>query len=459
MYSSNDTIAAISTPIGTGGIGIVRLSGDRAFEIAEKIFSSRNRKKPTKDRTMVLGTIIDPLTAEEIDEVLLCLMKAPKTYTCEDVAEINCHGGLVAISRTFEVVIKMGARIAEPGEFTRRAFLNGRIDLSQAEAVVEFINARSEASCKIALDRMRGYLSEKIRSLLDDVTILRAELEALLDFEEEDLVTMDEKEVTAKLESLWRELALLVEKSKRARHLRDGVAAAIVGKPNVGKSSLLNALLMRDRAIVTPVPGTTRDLIEEGFSVKGLNVRLLDTAGVREPRDEIEKLGIDKTKEAIDLADFVILVVDSSAELTAEDDELLALLDLSRTIAVMNKIDLPRVVSERELKEIGAVNIASTCALTGEGVEKFIDLLYNSIVGFDVNTSDEFFICSARQTSTLEKAASVVCSALDAITKGEGTEIVAEELRIAGEALGEMIGTNVNDLLLDEIFARFCIGK
>lgn len=321
--SENDTIAAISTPVGEGGISIIRISGDDAIPVAQKIYKGKNLAKvPT--HTINYGHIIDPDTKEEVDEVMVSVMRAPKTYTCEDVVEINCHGGLLATNRILQLVLSYGARMAEPGEFTKRAFLNGRIDLSQSEAVMDLIRAKTDKSMKVALNQLDGDLSRLIRHLRKDILNVLAQVEVNIDYPEYDAVEeMTTKMLKEKAVDIQQRIQALLKTAKQGKVLREGLATAIIGRPNVGKSSLLNSLLHEDKAIVTNVAGTTRDVIEEYVNVNGVPLKLIDTAGIRHTEDTVEKIGVERSKKALDAADLVLLLIDSSAPLTAEDRELL----------------------------------------------------------------------------------------------------------------------------------------
>ncbi len=346
-----DTIAAISTPIGEGGISIIRISGEQALEVASRVYHGRNLNQ-VASHTINYGRIIDPDTDKEVDEVMVSVMLAPKTYTREDVIEINCHGGLVATNKILQLVLSNGARMAEPGEFTKRAFLNGRIDLSQAEAVMDLIRAKTDRSMKVALNQLDGDLSRLIKSLRQDILDVLAQVEVNIDYPEYDAVeTMTTKLLQEKATELQQQIGQLLSTAKQGKVLREGLATAIIGRPNVGKSSLLNRLLHEDKAIVTNIAGTTRDVIEEYVNVNGVPLKLIDTAGIRQTTDQIEKLGVERSRKAIGTADLVLLLLDSSEPLTKEDRELLNDTADTKRIIILNKTDLPSQLNRDELDQ------------------------------------------------------------------------------------------------------------
>jgi len=383
-YNINDTIAAIATAIGESGIGIVRISGKDALSIADKIFLSKDHKRPSSFKTYTThyGWIIDN-GMNIIDEVILTLMRAPKSYTKEDVVEINCHGGIVALRRALDLVLEKGARLAEPGEFTKRAFLNGRIDLSQAEAVLDIIRAKTDAALKIGLEQLRGALSYQINNLRKILLEIAAILEANIDFPEEEIGLLDLPQVREKLDRLNSQLKEILTQARHGRILREGIRTVICGKPNVGKSSLINALLKQERSLVTPVAGTTRDTIEEIIDIKGIPVRIVDTAGIIEPNDLVAKKAIQRSKRYIDLADLIILLFDGSKKLTAQDEVLTTRLKKKTTLAVINKIDLrQKIEKDKIIKWFGGVIEISAKKLRNIDIleEAIADLVYNGKV-------------------------------------------------------------------------------
>lgn len=457
--SSFDTIAAISTPIGEGGIGIVRISGSRAIEIASEIFQSPKGTdiKKVKSHTIHYGFIVNPETGEKIDEVLLSVMRAPRTYTKEDVVEINCHGGFVVMKRILELTLKRGARLAEPGEFTKRAFLNGRIDLSQAESVIDIIRAKTEQAQRVALEHLSGKFSQKINELRDRLTRVCAHIEAYIDFPDEDIDGFTQEEIENQLMSLIGDIEELLSRYEEGKIYREGVKAAIVGKPNVGKSSLLNALLMKDRAIVTEIPGTTRDIIEEYINIKGVPLKILDTAGIRESDDLIEAEGIKRTLKAVDEADLVLLVLDMSRELDEIDNSIVERLANKKVIVVLNKRDI-KISSfslPDSLKEHKKVEIS---ALKGEGINELKDIVFSTLVG-NRHSYNGVLVTKLRHKIALEDTVCALRNAYKCFKAGEPLEISAMYLREGLNTLGQIVGAVTTDEILDVIFSEFCIGK
>lgn len=456
----NDTIATISTPIGEGGIGIVRLSGRDAIEIAGRLFISPKGKRLSQVRshTIHYGFIRDPLTGERIDEVLLSVMKTPYTYTREDIVEINCHGGFIPLKRTLELLIREGARLAEPGEFTKRAFLNGRIDLAQAEAVADLIRAKTETSQRLALEQLRGGLSEKIVMLRDRLIDLCAHIEAYIDFPEEDIEPAETEGLDSALSSIIDELSVLSLTYEEGRFFREGVRVAIVGRPNVGKSSLLNALLKKDRAIVTELPGTTRDVIEELLNIKGLLVRIMDTAGIRESHDMAEIEGVKRSLQAIDEADLVIVLIDGSREISNEDLYILEKVREKgkRFILGINKSDLDMFpFSFNMLSEL----TLPMSAKTGQGLEELRDAIVDLTVRKGIEGSGGVMITNLRHKVAIDNAISALRRASMDLKDSQPQEIVAISLREALDHLGEIVGAVTTEDILNRIFSEFCIGK
>jgi len=462
MYSLDDTIAAISTPIGEGGIGIVRMSGPEAHAILQKLFvkgKPANIQYPISNiqrpNYLLYGHIIDPETSEVIDEVLVSYMKAPRTYTRQDVAEINCHGGIAPLRRTLELCLRQGARLASPGEFTLRAFINGRIDLAQAEAVLDIVRAKTEAGLRVAVGQLEGRLSEQVRSVRRRLVDVLAYLEATIDFEEDEI---PEQDIAPDLEEVRRQLEKLLAHADRGIIYRQGIRTAIVGRPNVGKSSLLNALLRTSRAIVTPIPGTTRDTLEETLNLQGIPLVLVDTAGiVAETEDVIEQLGIERSRSALAQADLALLVVDGSEPLTEADRQIAGLAAGKTAILVVNKIDLPRAVGDFDiLTEATQVEIS---ALTGEGLEELEGAIVEVVFSGQVLASDEPLVSSPRHKDILKRALDHLASAREAQAGGMPADFVAIDLTSAVNALGEITGETVTEDLLETIFSEFCVGK
>ncbi|WP_057979558.1 tRNA uridine-5-carboxymethylaminomethyl(34) synthesis GTPase MnmE [Caloramator mitchellensis] len=456
----NDTIAAISTAIGEGGIGIVRMSGDDSLNILSKIFKSPKDKdiKKIKSYTMHYGFIIDPETNETIDEVIVSYMKAPNTYTREDIVEINCHGGVVAVRRVLATVLNNGARLAEPGEFTKRAFLNGRIDLSQAEAVIDLIRAKTDDSMSIAVNQLKGKLSEKIESLMDRLLGALAHIEATVDFPEDDVDELVINKLNNNLKSLVEEIDYLIKNAETGKILREGLRTTIVGKPNVGKSSLLNALLQEKRAIVTDIPGTTRDVIEEYINIEGIPIILVDTAGIRKTVDVVEKIGVEKSKEYLENADLIIFMVDASRPLEGEDFEIIDLIKHKNVIVVANKVDLPQKIDFNLLKENFSIIVkASVKAEHGIDAikEKIVDLVYQG----KVTTKNDVLVTNIRHKDTLIKAKEIIQKGIETLNSGLPLDLASIELKDGYLKLGEITGDTVAEDIIDRIFCDFCIGK
>lgn len=460
----DDTIAAISTPFGEGGIGIVRLSGKDSLDIVDKIFFSPKNKgvKELRSYRIIYGYIIDPATGEKIDEVIVSVMRSPYSYTREDVVEINCHGGMIPLRKTLEVVLKQGARLAEPGEFTKRAFINGRIDLSQAEAVLDLIRAKTEESSRIALEQLQGGLSEKITALRDTLTEICAHVEAYIDFPEDEIEVKSDQTLLENLKNVRTELDALLKTYDEARFFREGLAIAIVGRPNVGKSSLLNALLKKDRAIVTEIPGTTRDIIEEYLNIKGLPIRIMDTAGIRDVEDIAEKEGVRRSLISIENADLVIAIFDRSEPHYIEDLEVIEKIKNKNIIVVFNKCDLPPILDKKMIMSQllpYTSNFLDISALRGDGIEKLKDKIFESCLKDWKEEREGVVISNIRHKLAIEKASEAIERAILALREGYPLEIFALELRETLDRLGEIVGIVSTDDILNKIFSEFCIGK
>lgn len=445
MYQ--DTIAAISTPLGEGGIGIVRLSGTEACSIAEALFRGK-----LADRRLSYGHIVDPTTNEIVDQVLVSYMAAPHTYTREDVAEINCHGGPAPLQRILQLTLRHGARLAHPGEFTLRAFLNGRIDLAQAESVLDIVRARTEASLRLGIQGLEGRLSTAIRAIRDSLTSDLAYLTARIDSPEDDI---EPREVVTPLNEALDSLRKLIATADAGMVYRLGVRTAIVGRPNVGKSSLLNRLLREDRSIVTPVPGTTRDTVEEVANVSGVPFILVDTAGIIHSKDLVESLGVERSRRAIEQADLVLAVVDVSQPIVKADSEILELIGDKPSLIVANKCDLPHQAEPEGLSR----EIILTSALTGEGIAELEQRMVSTVLGGRVAVCDAPMVNNPRHKNALERAAGSLDHALQAIDAGMPDDFVTIDLTAALTALGEITGETVHEDLLETIFSNFCIGK
>lgn len=467
---AEDTIAAISTPYGSGGIGIIRISGEKAFEIAGKIFKGRKSIESIKSHTINYGKIVDPKDGSVLDEVLLTKMKAPNTFTREDVIEINCHGGIVVLRKILELVIREGARLAEPGEFTKRAFLNGRIDLAQAEAIIDIINAKTVQGSKIALEQLEGKLSEKIKEVRDRLIELIAHIEATLDYPEEDFDKITEDKIYKGLNEIKAFLSNLLLDFDRGRVMKEGIKAVIAGRPNVGKSSLLNQLAGYNRAIVTDIPGTTRDIIEEYINIRGIPVKIVDTAGIRETGDVVEKIGVEKTRKAIESADLVILMIDAVDGFTAADTKMVELTKDRKAIILLNKADLvgnkPSVLEEcrekirNELKKIGnSMSIIETSMKDGKGIDELENEISRLFLQGEIEPDSQPLITNVRHAALVEKALASINYAISGCDEQMPMDCVTIDIRNAAQFLGEITGESVSDEILNQIFERFCIGK
>ncbi len=467
----DDTIAAIATPLGEGGLAIIRLSGPEALAIADRCFAPAGRCVPQPSlaptHTLHFGHIVRQ--GQTVDEVLLAIMRAPRTFTREDVVEISCHGGLVAAKTVLDTVLKCGARLAEPGEFTRRAFLNGRIDLTQAEAVADLIQSRTELALRAANEQLAGKLSQRINSLRDQMLQVLAHVEAHIDFPEEDLAPDTRDELIARLESGVAFMDQLLRTAPEGQLLRRGIRAAIIGRPNAGKSSLLNQLLGHDRAIVSAIPGTTRDTIEETANIRGLPVVFIDTAGLREARDEIEAEGVRRSRQTLHKAEFILHVLDVSEPLTEADENYLAEFAGKKSILVLNKIDLPG--SAEAVASLSNLSPASSplaprpsplcrvSCLTGEGIETLKDAIKDLVWSGEIKAEMLEVMINSRHQDALNRGRAATVRTLEALRAGATLELAALDLRIAVNAIGEIVGQTTTEDLLDMIFSQFCIGK
>ncbi|MBI5118504.1 tRNA uridine-5-carboxymethylaminomethyl(34) synthesis GTPase MnmE [Candidatus Poribacteria bacterium] len=455
------TICAISTPPGYSGIGIVRLSGPHSVAIAERLFRPSNGKPLSGQpgHTLILGRIFDADVL--IDEALVSVMRSPRSYTAEDVVEVNCHGGIVAVRRTLELMLKAGARLAEPGEFTKRAFLNGRIDLAQAEAVADLIGAKTAAGMKAAANQLQGKLSERIVSLREKLAECLARLEATIDFPEDEVPELGAPGALAVVEETIHEIDALLSNAHGGKLYRDGVSTVIAGKPNVGKSSVLNAILNEPRAIVTEEPGTTRDVIVESLELRGIALRLSDTAGIREPGCEIERLGVERSERAIDDADLVLFVIDLTYPFSAEDNRIMErLASKTHVIVVANKADLdPHPDTSGIEKSFPGRRIIRTSATQGTGIKQLEDAIFKEVTEGAAIAPEEILVSRLRHQQALENARSALRSATRTIGNNLSPEFVAVDLREALDSLGEIVGAVLTDDILDRIFSEFCIGK
>jgi len=454
-----ETIAAISTAMNSSGIGIIRISGDEAFEIADKMYYSKSGKKlsdmPT--HTIHYGFIKDG--QEMIDEVLVMLMRAPRSFTAEDTVEINCHGGVYAMKRILELAVKSGARYAEPGEFTKRAFLNGRIDLSQAEAVIDVIQAKNEYALKSSVSQLRGSVLKVINNLRSRILYETAFIESALDDPEHISLEGYPEELEKRLQDMKKELAGLIKSSENGKRIKEGIKTVIAGKPNAGKSSLLNLLLREERAIVTDIAGTTRDTLEEDITVNGIGLTVIDTAGIRSTQDVVEKIGVEKAKNYVQEADLILYVVDSATGFDENDEQIMQMIEDKKAIVLLNKTDLCPVTTEEMVRQRMNKPVIPISAKTTNGLdllEKMIrDMFYEGKISFN----DEIYITNMRQKAALESAFESLCRVEESIRANMPEDFFSIDLMSAYEELGNITGESVGEDLVNEIFGRFCMGK
>lgn len=461
MNYSEETIAAISTgSVTNSGIGIIRMSGEESLSIAEKIFQSKKSGKSLKDvpsHTIHYGNIVDD--GEIVDEVLLMVMKAPNTYTREDVVEINCHGGMIVMNKVLETCFKHGARPAEPGEFTKRAFLNGRIDLSQAEAVIDLINSKNDMSMKSSINQLNGYLSGKIKKFREEILNDMAYIEAALDDPEH--ISLDDfgQVLLNKINEICKELEYLIQTSDNGRVIKEGINTVILGKPNAGKSSLLNALARYERAIVTDIPGTTRDIIEEQINLNGILINLTDTAGIRETKDTVESIGVDKARECAQNADLIIYVVDSSIPLDENDRKIMEIIQDKKVIIILNKSDLVSVVEENSFSDIIHAPVVSISTVTQDGIQRLEQIIRDMFIEGKIQFNDELVITNLRQKNSLKDALKSLKLVINSIENSMPEDFYTIDMMNAYEELGKITGESVEEDLANEIFSKFCMGK
>jgi tRNA modification GTPase len=455
--SHQDTICAVSTPVGEGGIGIIRVSGREAIEVTARLFRPKQHAdiRTAKSHRIHYGHIVDPGSGSAVDEVLLSVMRAPATYTREDVVEVNCHGGLAPLWQVVRLLNAAGARQAEPGEFTKRAFVNGRIDLTQAEAVMDLIRARTELSLRAANEQLQGGLSQRINAMREQLVGILAGVEAGIDFPDEDIETPSGASLLDAVRGAREDVERLLKSYAFGRILREGAAATIVGRPNVGKSSIMNALLRQDRSIVTAVPGTTRDVIEESLNIEGLMVRIIDTAGIRDTHDMVEAEGVKRSMAAIEAADLAIVVLDGSAPLHDGDRRVLQEVRGKNRIIVVNKADLPRTIG---LVEETAVQVEVSCA-SGAGLDALQKAIASMITKDGIASAEHGWAVNERHRRELELARTSLDRALETAGRGMSPELIALDLRDALDHIGMIIGATYTDDILERIFSEFCIGK
>ncbi len=457
-----DTIAAISTPPGEGAISIVRMSGADALPICDGVFSCGKKELRNVDsHTIHYGHIVDPQENETLDEVMVSVMRAPKTFTREDVIEINCHGGIVVVNQILQLLLKKGARLAEPGEFTKRAFLNGRIDLSQAEAVMDLIRAKTDKAMHMALNQLDGDLSQLIRQLRQEILETLAQVEVNIDYPEyDDVEEMTTRLLLEKANQVQAQITQLLQTAKQGKILREGLNTTIVGRPNVGKSSLLNHLLKEEKAIVTEIAGTTRDVIEEYVNVRGVPLKLIDTAGIRETQDLVEKLGVEKSRQALAKADLILLVFNQSEPFTTEDQQLLDLTKGTKRILLLNKTDLPSKLDQEALKKAASDDpIFAVSVLNNQGLDQLEQAIADLFFGGQTGDKDASYLSNARHIGLLENASQALSEVVTGIEAGMPVDLVQIDMTRCWDFLGEVVGDSVQDELITQLFSQFCLGK
>ncbi|HDJ2686425.1 TPA: tRNA uridine-5-carboxymethylaminomethyl(34) synthesis GTPase MnmE [Staphylococcus aureus] len=456
-----DTITSISTPMGEGAIGIVRLSGPQAVEIADKLYKGKHLLNDVPSNTINYGHIIDPESKEVVEEVMVSVLRAPKTFTREDIIEINCHGGILTINRVLELTMTYGARMAEPGEFTKRAFLNGRIDLSQAEAVMDFIRSKTDRASKVAMNQIEGRLSDLIKKQRQSILEILAQVEVNIDYPEYDDVEDATTEfLLEQSKEIKQEINRLLDTGAQGKIMREGLSTVIVGKPNVGKSSMLNNLIQDNKAIVTEVAGTTRDVLEEYVNVRGVPLRLVDTAGIRETEDIVEKIGVERSRKALSQADLILFVLNNNEALTQEDYTLYEVVKNEDVIVIVNKMDLEQNIDINEVKDmIGDTPLIQTSMLKQEGIDELEIQIRDLFFGGEVQNQDMTYVSNSRHISLLKQARQTIQDAIDAAESGVPMDMVQIDLTRTWEILGEIIGETASDELIDQLFSQFCLGK
>jgi len=458
-----DTIAAISTPMGEGAIAIVRLSGEEAIPIADRLYRAKNgrRLEEVSSHTIHYGYVVDTTTNETVEEVMVSVMRGPKTFTREDVVEINCHGGIVSVNRVLQLVLANGARLAEPGEFTKRAFLNGRIDLSQAEAVMDLIRAKTDRAMNVAIGQMEGRLSILIQSLRQELLETLAHIEVNIDYPEyDDVEEMTNSILIPKVERVKSEIERLLQTSNQGKILREGLATVIIGRPNVGKSSLLNSLVHENKAIVTDIPGTTRDVIEEYVNVRGVPLKLVDTAGIRETEDIVERIGVERSREVLSKADLILLVLNYNDQLTQEDEQLFDAVKGMDTIIIVNKTDLEQKIDLEKVKRLAGLQpLVTTSLLEEKGVDDLEEAISSLFFAGSIEAGDLTYVSNSRHIALLTQAGKSIDEAINGINQQLPIDMVQIDLTRAWEQLGEIIGDAVHESLINQLFSQFCLGK
>lgn len=455
-----DTIGAISTPLGEGGIAVIRVSGPDAIPVVDRLFQTKTRLSEADTHTVHYGHILDPETKERVEEVLVTLMRAPRSFTTEDVVEVSCHGGLISVKKVLGLILEQGVRLAEPGEFTKRAFLNGRIDLTQAEAVIDLIRAKSDRAFKVALKQVEGTLSRQVKELRHQLVELMAHIEVNIDYPEHDVEELTGSFIRERCTQAIERIEQLLKTAEQGKVLREGIVTAIVGRPNVGKSSLLNAMAQENKAIVTDIPGTTRDIIEEIVNVNGIPLKLLDTAGLRETTDLVEQIGVEKSRTALSDADLIILVLNQSEPLHEDERALLDQIADRQTIVVMNKSDLPSQLDEAYLRDCVAEDrLVRMSVREGQGLDALERAISAIFFSGELESGDLTYVSNVRHIHLLKQAKRALEDGRTSSESGVPIDLIQIDIRNAWESLGEMIGDSVGDSLIDQIFSQFCLGK
>ncbi|AVP35966.1 tRNA uridine-5-carboxymethylaminomethyl(34) synthesis GTPase MnmE [Staphylococcus felis] len=456
-----DTITSISTPMGEGAIGIVRLSGRDAIEVADKLYKGKHALKDVDTHTIHYGHIIDPATQDVVEEVMVSVLRAPRTFTREDIVEINCHGGILTINRVLELTMTHGARLAEPGEYTKRAFLNGRIDLSQAEAVMDFIRSKTDRASKVAMNQIEGRLSDMIKRQRQSILEVLAQVEVNIDYPEyDDVEDATTDFLLERAREIQSQIQQLLNTGVQGKIMREGLSTVIVGKPNVGKSSMLNNLIQDNKAIVTEVAGTTRDVLEEYVNVRGVPLRLVDTAGIRETEDIVERIGVERSRKALSEADLILFVLNYNEPLTEEDRQLYEVIKHEDAIVIVNKTDLERRLNIDEVKEmVGTMPVIETSMLKQEGIDELELQIRDLFFGGDIQSQDMTYVSNSRHISLLKQAQQAIQDAIDAAEMGVPMDMIQIDLTRTWELLGEIIGESASEELIDQLFSQFCLGK
>lgn len=457
-----DTIAAIATAYGEGGIGIIRMSGEESKQVLDRIFEPKlnQYKESIVNKRLYYGHITDPSNGQLVDEVLAVYMRGPATYTAEDVVEIFCHGSIVALRKILALTLKNGARLADKGEFTKRAFLNGRLDLSQAEAVIDIVRAKTDKTFDVALSQMEGALSIRIQEIRQALMDLLVDITVNLDYPDEDIEIITYQKLTDSISQISDMIDKLMSTASTGRIIRDGLNVAIIGKPNVGKSSLMNALLREARAIVTEIPGTTRDTIEEVISIRDIPVKLTDTAGIRDTEDRIEQIGIEKSKESFNKADLIIFIVDGSSKLSKEDRKIMSKIGSRKAIVLINKTDLGLQIEEEEIRiTLPHARLIKAAIKQNTGIEELENEITALVYGGQIKQEESLLVTNVRHMELLERARTAIADAYTMAKSTEALDFIEVDVRRCWELLGEIIGESVTEDIIDQVFARFCLGK